>query len=924
MNPLVPLDPLAQSPGISAPFGSALPGQSFAAAHAQRNHAIGEQRGAQPVSLGHYDELRGLTPSSPFDLQHAPLTPAWESFLCAASVQGAQALDKKQADLAQQIHKNGVTYNVHAPIASESASTSAQVSGPTRPWSLDLFPMLMNSQEWQAIETGVLQRAKLLEGIMVDVYGPQNLLKNALLPAALTQGHRGYLRGMHGASLAGGRHLHIVAFDIARSPSNQWWLVAQRTQAPSGLGYLLENRNIISRLFEAPFKQARVRALHATYQSLVANLRALSPCSSSGGSQAHIALLTPGPYSETYFEHAYLARELGLTLVEGADLTVRKQKLYLKTLRGLEPVHGLLKRLDDVFLDPLELRSDSALGVPGLLQCIRAGNVLVANAPGSEFLESPALLGFLPGIAEALLGETLHMPALPTWWCGERAALEAALPRLQGSVIKPSYPMGSPQPYFDAMLGKYMAVSERDELAGRMLRESNAYTVQGYLPLSQMPTWQDGSIVPKSAMLRVYAVSDGIQGWRVLPGGLLRIAAGDQEIASMQRGGSSADVWVSEAAQAQTSSESVQNSDTKQEPESLKPSIRPASAAAPRLVTSRAAENLFWLGRYSERIDCGLQTAQHILIHASAAQEPMPDAAVLAWLSALAVQNSLVFPGVPSLVQSPRVFERSLIASLGDIDENYSIGFHLHMLRGAAFNVRSRLSQEQWDLIVQANQDFLHQSASWRNLPDRVANVADVISALAATSLKLAAITGAQTDRMTRDDGWRLLSAGRLLERLQFLSSTLMAGFEHATLSFSPGDGQMDHAAGFEAMLALFGSTTAYRTLHGNQNDMRALLETVLLDLDNPRSIAWVVKTLRGRLAKLSGDAPQNECALSLMLPDPSYWDAEALMQLDAANAPTALIALLQQCSLAVSQVAQAISAQYFTHSHVQANSVGT
>ncbi len=926
---LNPLDPMAQSPGITAPFGGALPGQSFAEAHAQQSQTVAVQHNAHPVSLGHFDELRGLTPSSSFDLQHVPLTPAWESFLSAAAAQGPQALDKKQADLAQQIHKNGVTYNVYAPTASESASTFAQVSGQThpgsRPWSLDLFPMLINSEEWQTIETGVLQRAKLLEGIMADVYGPQNLLKNALLPAALTQGHRGYLRSMHGASLAGGRHLHIVAFDIARSPSNQWWLVAQRTQAPSGLGYLLENRNIISRLFEAPFKQARVRALHATYQSLVANLRALSPCISPGNNssnnQAHIALLTPGPYSETYFEHAYLARELGLTLVEGADLTVRKQKLYLKTLRGLEPVHGLLKRLDDVFLDPLELRSDSALGVPGLLQCIRAGNVLVANAPGSEFLESPALLGFLPGIAEALLGETLHMPALPTWWCGERAALEAALPRLQGSVIKPSYPMGSPQPYFDAMLGKYMAVSERDELAGRMLRESNAYTVQGYLPLSQMPTWLGGSIVPKSAMLRVYAVSDGmsegVKGWRVLPGGLLRISAGDQEIASMQRGGSSADVWVSEPAIPTPSTT------TSSEHETPQTAPRLASSIAPRLVTSRAAENLFWLGRYSERIDCGLQTAQHILLHASAAQEPMPDAAVLAWLSTLAVQNSLVFPSVPSLVQSPRVFERSLVAGLSNIDDNYSIGFHLHMLRGAAFNVRSRLSQEQWDLIVQATQEFLHQSASWRNLPDHVANVADVIGALAATNLKLAAITGAQTDRMTRDDGWRLLSAGRLLERLQFLSSTLLAGFEHGTLSLSLGDDLAHHCAGFEAMLALFGSTTTYRTLHGNQNDMRALLETVLLDLENPHSIAWVIKTLRGRLAKLSGDVPQTECVLSVMLPDPGLWNTEALMQPGVGDAQAALIALLKQCALAVPEVAQAISAQYFTHSQFQANSVG-
>ncbi len=825
-----------------------------------------------------------------------PLAPLWGSFLSQVGASGIEQLGKKRTDIDQQIRANGVTYNLYAQ--SESSTV------PGRPWALELFPFLLSGQEWQAIEAGIVQRARVLEGIMADVYGPQKLLHNALLPAALTQGHRGYLRGMHGAGIAGGRYLHIAAFDIARSPAGQWWVVSQRTQAPSGLGYLLENRAIISRLFDGPFKSAQVHPLTATYRALIRTMRNLSP----GGAKAHIALLTPGPYSETYFEHAYLARQLGLTLVEGSDLTVRNQKLYLKTLHGLEPIHGLLKRLDDVFLDPLELRSDSTLGVPGLMQCVRAGNVLVANAPGSEFLESPALLGFMPGISEALLGETLQMTALPTWWCGERAALESVLPRLGKSVVKPSYPMDRQPPHIEPMLGKYMSGNQRDELAGRMLRDGNAYTVQSYMPLSQMPTWKAGRIVPKSALLRVYAVSDGALGWRVLPGGLMRIAAGGQEIASMQSGGSSADVWVCGHDPVQAPTETL--------------SALTLTATDKRMVTSRAAENLFWLGRYSERTESGLHTAQYILNYLATMQEFPIDHAMRSWLSTLALRNALVIPGVPSLMQSPRVFERSLIAALGDTALSYSVGFNLQALRNAAFNARARLSQEQWDLIVQSEQHFSQQSSAWTT--SNQSSATEAIALLDATGVKLAAIMGAQTDRMTRDDGWRLLSAGRLLERLQFLAATLLAGFEHGALAFRPEDGLDGNQAGFNAMLALFDSTTTYRSHHGNRNDMAALVDTLLMDQDNPRSLAWVVKTLRGRLAKLSGDGPQDECALSLMLPDVSQWQLAPLMHVDQQGRPDRLLSLLQACAQAVGQVALAIGAQYFTHSSFAENSVGT
>ena len=342
-----------------------------------------------PADTGHRDELRAGGKADS-DALAAP----WSSFFEHIGTDGLADLSRRNDNLQRQIRDNGVTYNVYADAS----------AGLQRPWALDLFPMLVGPQDWAQIETGVLQRTRLLNAIMGDLYGERELLKRALLPAALVQGHPGYLRSMQGVKPPGDTWLHIVGFDLAHGPDGRWWVVGQRTQAPSGLGYLLENRIAIARQFPKAFAGMKVQRLAASYRALMDGIKRMAP----EGENARIALLTPGPYNETYFEHAYLARYLGLTLVEGNDLTVRDQRLYLKTLSGLEPVHALIKRLDDEWLDPLELRSDSRLGVPGLLQVLRAGNLLLANAPGSAPLESSALLGFLPAISRHLLGEELR------------------------------------------------------------------------------------------------------------------------------------------------------------------------------------------------------------------------------------------------------------------------------------------------------------------------------------------------------------------------------------------------------------------------------------------------------------------------------------------------------------------------------------
>ena len=879
------------------------------------------------ASTGHFDELRGRIErrSTPRSVPDRPRTDAfvkgaasagdsdyaapWLQFFENVESDGLGSMDQRAASMARQVRDNGVTYNVYS-----------DAGGPQRPWSVDLFPLILSPESWQQIEAGVTQRVRVLDRVMADVYGPQQLLKLGLLPPALVHGHPGYLRAMHGVQPVGGTHLHIAAFDLARGPDGNWWVVSQSVQAPSGLGYLLENRLTVSRLFPQAFEQMNVQRLAGTYRALMDSMRQMSPA----GADAHIALLTPGPYNETYFEHAYLARYLGLTLVEGSDLIVRDQHVYLKTLKGLEPVHALLKRLDDEFLDPLELRADSTLGVPGLLQAIRAGNLLVANAPGSAFLESPALLGFLPALSRHLLGEDLQLPALPTWWCGERSAMESVLPRLQECAIKPTYPGSINHGNFDAVLGRNLTGREIDEWAGRIALHSDDHAIQAYLPLSQMPTWRTddakpgesaaGSLRLRSAILRVFAVSDGPHSWRVLPGGLARVSGSSADIASMQRGGSSADVWV--LTHGQVDRTTLLKRATGAAGDRTSGTLAGAEMGASvfsqrkRMVTSRAGENLFWLGRYTERSEnlIGLARLTLECLHG----EDQSSQPLLAWLSKMATVNTLLLPGVPAATQARRVFERSLIASLGSTELATSVGYNLRAVRLAGASVRERLSQEHWNLIVQAEERLTLGCQPFSQTGDY--SPLDALGVLKAASDHMAAVTGAQTDRMTRDDGWRLLSIGRHIERLSFLSRSLALGFECGSV--------LDNG-GFEAMIALFDSTIPFYAQYQQNRDVAALLDLLVLDRDNPRSLGWVAQTLRGRLAKLAGSEPTELSTLSFKVPDAGAWGLEQLCQVDDHGNFSVLHSLLLQCGAAAFDLSEQVGATYFTHSDEANKSVG-
>ena len=840
------------------------------------------QQHAPNAPQGHWDELRGQLEQA--GDTRVELDGAWAQFVEQLGPEGLASLSPRMRELQRQVRDNGITYNIYA----HSEQTQ-------RPWSLDLFPLIISPAHWQQIERGVLQRMRLLEHIMQDAYGKQALVASGQLPAALVQGHPGYLPAMQGMVPADGRYLSMAAFDLARGPAGLWWLLSQRTQAPSGLGYLLENRLIISRLFPQAFDNLSVQRLASTYQALVSGLKARCPVSK--GETPHIALLTPGPYNETYFEHAYLARYLGLSLVQSDDLTVREEGLFLKTVQGLQRVHGLLKRVDDAWLDPLELRSDSSLGVPGLLQAVRQGQVLLANTPGSGFLESNALLGFMPALAQTLLNEELVLPAIPSWWCGEAAALPEALERLPEGLIKPTYPQDGQRPSFEPRQGNLMDQRERDEWAGRILRMPEAHTIQSWLPLSHLPIWNAeaqglGTVETRPVVLRVFVVVDENNEWQVLPGGLARLGS-HEGIASMQRGGSSADVWVQAPSR-----------------EAVHPLSLLADAAQPRpaqrLVTSRAAENLFWLGRYSERTENTLALSRLALDLLVSEHQSHPR--LLTWLNALTRRHGLVRSASPSASQSHRVFERSVVAGLWDTTHTTGVGYNLRGMLNAATSVRERLSPEHWQLLQDTEQRFFAAAPA---VPSRLADTAHAQRTLTDLSQRLAALTGAQTDRMSRDDGWRMLSLGRHIERLDFLAHALNLALEHELVR---------DQAGFDAVLHLFDSTISFHAQYQQTRTVWAMMDLLVLNPDNPRSLAWVVHTLRSRLKRLQHLSGGATLELAARIPPLESATVHALLTQNT----KALLTWLAQWSGCARTMAEGLSALFFTHSQHGQHSVGS
>ena len=846
---------------------------------------------------GHFYELTGQVnrPGEP----QAGIAERWRRFFAAGGAAGWQELSAKALRVQRRVLDDGASYNVHSdgpPLPGDGAPLA-------RHWPLELLPMLIEPDEWRGIEAGILQRARLLEAVMADTYGERHLLKQGLLPASLVLAHPQYLRAMHGSPPPGGVHLHVLAFDLTRGADGHWWVVGQRTQAASGLGYVLENRLIIAQQFPEAFRQMAVQRLAASYRDFIQALVKLSPAGERSH-QARVALLTPGPRNETYFEQAFLARYLGITLVEGADLTVRADKVYLKTLAGLERVHVLLRRVDDTWLDPLELRPESILGVPGLLQAARAGEVVIANVPGAGWLESPGLTAFWPGVAEQLLGEPLKLPAIQSWWCGEESAWRALRPRLAEFVVVPTFSASSTTPHFAPVVAAELHDGELRALAERIDADPTAYTLQARVKPTKQPVWVRGALEPRVAVLRVFALTDGQGGWKVLPGGLTRVAPRRDPLAdawlSIQRGSLSADTWVM--------------TDGEVDPTTLL--AQPLQAADLRdvhwTVTSRAAENLFWLGRYTERAENSARLARHVIEASVMVQRGAMPPPMLPLLDALARRHGLVGADAPHAQDDPRGFERALLGALLPASGVNSVGWNLRALQGCAQALRERLSPETWRLIHEAAAQFEQHLRAVLDRPGAAVPVTDVLNVLARADTHLAAITGAQTDRMTRDDGWRLLSIGRQIERLSFHAEVLAEAFEQTDAGSPPAQAAQPLALtedGFALLLGVFDSTITYRAQFQARREAPPLLHLLVHNTDNPRSLAWVARTLRERFIKLARHDPGWAADIGAELPVPEAWPLAEL----AAPGP-ALVEHLRRAAAQAGELSAILSHRYFAH----------
>ena len=774
-------------------------------------------------------------------------------------------LVQRQALLARQIQENGVTYNVYA-----------DPKGADRPWELDLLPHVIDAQEWKLLSAGIAQRARLLNAVLADLYGPQRLISEGLLPAELVFGHNNFLWPCQGITPPDGNFLHLYAVDLARTPDGRWWVTADRTQAPSGAGYALENRTIVSRAFPDLYRDLKVQHLSGFFRTLQETLARQAP---SDGEPPLVVLLTPGRFNESYFEHLYLARQLGYPLVEGGDLTVRDATVYLKTLSGLRRVHAIMRRLDDDFCDPLELRTDSALGVPGLLEAVRQGRVLVANALGSGVLESPGLLGFLPKINQYLFGEELMLPSIATWWCGEPPVLAQALEKLPQLLIKPAFPSQSFTPVF----GRDLDEKQRAQLAARMQARPYAYVAQELAQLSQAPVWQaeDGLIQPRAIGMRVYAVS-GKNDYRVLRGGLTRVAAeADAEVVSMQRGGASKDTWVlgeqAPAGEQWKAQRTVGVHDlVRRDP----------------YLPSRVVENLFWFGRYCERCDDSARLLRIMLARYVDGDDPQ------ALQSAVSLGESLML-----LPEEGELPERLMAAMLGD-DWSFSLRSNLQRLQWAASQVRGKLSRENWQALVELQREAVELETSE---PD----FGELLDFLNRLVMSLAALSGFALDDMTRDEGWRFLMIGRRLERLQFLSSSLAA--------FLRGEAVFDQA-GLEWLLELGNSSITYRSRYLAVAQLIPVLDLLLLDEQNPHAVLFQLKLVARTLKRLNDDfAAPRETALPALVTRLSRFDLRCLEnplfgEASLRAALDGLADLLQEVADVSAQVSDRLALRHFAH----------
>ncbi|MET0631836.1 MAG: circularly permuted type 2 ATP-grasp protein [Xanthobacteraceae bacterium] len=778
----------------------------------------------------------------------------WQPLLTLLAALGEKEIHRRFAAADRHLRDSGVFYRVYE-----------DPSGAERPWPLSHVPLLIEPAQWQTLKAGLVQRAELLEAVLADAYGSAALVRGGRLPAAVIAGNPEFLRPLVGVAPPGGAHLRFYAVDVGRSPGGDWWVLNDRTQAPSGSGFALENRLALSRALPDVYRSLKVERLAPFFQAFQAELTSLNRRDDS-----RVCVLTPGPLNETYFEHAYLARYLGFLLVEGEDLTVREDGVFIRTVSGLKRAEVLLRRLDADFADPLELNARSRLGVPGLVQAVRDGTVVIANALGSGVVEARAMLSFLPALAPALLDRELALPNVATWWLGQKAARDHVVARLDDMVIASAF-LGELPGHGERreVLGAALDAAERARILDQIAHRGIDFVAKEAVKLSTTPVWRNGRLEPRPFTLRLFLarVSDG---WRVMPGGFVRVANdADARAVTLQRGGSTGDAWV-------LSDKPVVETTLLPAPDRI--TITRATGPLP----SRAAANLFWVARYVERAEATLRLVRALVNRVTDSDEAtaMVVERICSLLGAWeAVPTDL--PNVkPVLVAAAALQRRDLDGALPRL---------VGAAQAAASVIRDRFSPDAWRALT----DLVELIGA----PiDPVPSEAAILERINGALRIVASFSGLAQENMSQLAGWRYLELGRRIERA-IATCRFVRRFAFET----------DLDSALDVLLELADSQITYRLRYVMVAARAPVIDLIVLDPNNPRSVAYQLARIELHLAALPKRSDDNR------LSPPEQIATALATQIRTADAAALDEATFVAAEASLMKLADVIAATYFT-----------
>ena len=739
---------------------------------------------------GVYDELM---------LEAGQLREQWVEFREAARQLPSDEFERRTRQAERILYENGVTYNVF------SEGQELQ-----RPWMLDLLPVILAEAEWDQVESSLSQRARLLNLIIDDLHGEQRSVQEGWLPHEVVYAHPGFQRCFHGLPRRGEPSLMLYSAELARSPNGQWWVMADRSEAPGGPGFALENRIITARMLPQVMHRVGVQRLAPFFIRLQ---NALKRRASRTTENPLIVLLTMGPRHSLYFEDVYLAQYLGYTLVEGSDLAVRNEQVFLKTVSGLEQVDVILSRSFESGIDPLEQGGYAPQGVSGMLSAIRAGNVSFANTPGCGLIESPIVMAFLPILCRKLLGEELKTPSIATWWCGHEKARQTVFDRFDDLVIKPAFSASGSEELLPAEL----PAAEREKLIARIEARPCEFVAQEKVARSSTPMWRDGRMEVGHVAYRSFLVADGDR-YSLMPGGLIRIAPDTRPMElSITAGAGSKDLWVR--------AEGPVDEVTLRLPDHQPVELKRTGARFP----SRVADDLYWLGNALDRGDFLTRLLRSTLDRLTVEDEATCPELPL-FIRALADQGQIE-PGyaLQDLRKPLPDIDEALPLSLLDDSEPRSLARSVSELQRLAARTRDWLSPETWQRLNQAAVSFRRSKVShWDDL-------GEVIGILDHLQFDLASATGLIDGGMIRGPSWRFLELGRSIERARNVAALIRS----TLLEERPPGREV-----LKGVIEVLNCRMTYRSRYLDNIQPNAVFDLAITDETNPNSIGFQLAAL--------------------------------------------------------------------------------